>query len=154
MPAVKRGDTGTSGGLLRKAGLRRTPVRMGVLAVLAKSARPLGVPEVLDQLPNDTDAVTVYRTLNTFTRERLVHRVRGADRTWRYAMTAAGGGPAAASGAPHAHAHFVCDACGNVECLAAARIPKGLVESLRVGPRYAVRYPEVLLHGLCPKCRE
>jgi Fur family ferric uptake transcriptional regulator len=162
MPLVKRDSSVTAAAaLLRGAGLRRTPVRVGVLDVLAAAAAPLAAPDVLDRLPGHTDAVTVYRTLNTFTRERLAHRVRGADRTWRYALTANDGRPAsretsaagAAATAGHAHAHFVCDACGRVECLEAARIPRGLVESLRLGPRYSVRYPEVLLHGVCPKCK-
>jgi Fur family ferric uptake transcriptional regulator len=160
MPLVKRDTTVTTpAALLRGAGLRRTPVRIGVLDVLAAAARPIGVAEVLERLPDHTDEVTVYRTLNTFTRERLVHRVRGGDdRTWRYALTANDGRPAArrakaAKAAAHAHAHFVCDECGRVECLEAARIPRGLVESLHVGPKYAVSYPEVLLHGVCPKCK-
>ena len=151
--------------MLKSVGLRRTPVRVGVLELLSRSARPMGVAEVLGRLPDHTDEVTVYRTLNTFTREKLVHRVRGADRSWRYALGTAGGRGASSArarasaaaatedAAPHGHAHFVCDTCGNVECLEAARIPKGLVASLHVGPRYAVRYPEVLLHGQCPKCR-
>lgn len=133
--------------LLRKAGLRRTPVRVGVLEVLAGSDRPLGVPDVLRRLPDHTDAVTVYRTLNTFTRKKLVHRVRGEDRTWRYALS--GARPA---DVPHRHPHFVCEECGTVECLEGSKIPRGLVQSLRVDARRAVSYAEVVLHGLCPKC--
>ena len=149
--------------MLRGAGLRRTPVRLGVLEVLASSGvQPVGVPQVLEKLPAETDAVTVYRTLNTFTRKGLVHRVRGEDRTWRYALSAhrpAGEGhgkPVAAQEAPpsppHGHPHFVCDGCGTVECLEKSQIPNDLVRSLRVGSRYDVRYPEVVLHGLCPRC--
>ncbi len=140
--------------MLREAGLRRTPVRVGVLAVLAASGQPLGVPQVLERLPDDTDEVTVYRTLNTFTRKKLVHRVRGEDRTWRYAVGTSlpprDGG--AAAEAEHPHAHFVCDACGTVECLEQSEIPANFVRSLGIGNRYDIRYPEVLLHGVCPKC--
>ena len=145
--------------MLRVAGLRRTPVRLGVLEVLASSGgQPVAVPQVLEKLPTDTDAVTVYRTLNTFTRNGLVHRVRGEDRTWRYALSAhppAAEGPGKAARethSPHGHPHFVCDGCGTVECLEKSQIPKDFVRSLRVGSRYDVRYPEVLLHGLCPRC--
>ena len=146
--------------MLRDAGLRRTPVRLGVLEVLASSGgQPVAVPQVLEKLPSDTDAVTVYRTLNTFTRKRLVHRVRGEDRTWRYALSAhapaaeARGKSAAGESQPaHGHPHFVCDGCGTVECLEKSPIPKDFVRSLRVGSRYDVRYPEVVLHGLCPRC--
>ena len=146
--------------MLRDAGLRRTPVRLGVLEVLASSGgQPVAVPQLLEKLPTDTDAVTVYRTLNTFTRKRLVHRVRGEDRTWRYALSphappaeARGKVAAAESRPPHGHPHFVCDGCGTVECLEKSPIPKDFVRSLRVGSRYDVRYPEVVLHGLCPRC--
>ena len=134
-------------GSLLKAGLRRTPVRAGVLDILQKSSRPLGAVEILEKLPPHTDAVTVYRTLNTFTGKNVLHRVRGEDRVWRYAL----GDPQET--AAHQHPHFVCESCGKVECLKGAEIPEGFVRSLGVAAAYAIRYPEVLLHGLCPKCQ-
>jgi Fur family ferric uptake transcriptional regulator len=134
--------------LLKQINLRRTPVRLGVLNVLAAAQQPLGVQQVLDKLPEHTDTVTVYRTLNTFTTKGVVHRVRGEDRTWRYAISPADAGAPAA----HAHPHFVCDTCGTVECLEQSPIPATLVRSLKVAEQYEVRYPEVVLHGLCPRC--
>jgi Fur family ferric uptake transcriptional regulator len=149
VPDAERPGHAPAAELLRGAGLRRTPVRLGVLEVLARAGGPLGVPQIIERLPDRTDAVTVYRTLNTFTRKRLVHRVHGEDRTWRYALS---GSPLKSPA--HQHPHFVCDECGTVECLAEATIPRTFVPSLRVGARYAVRYPEVVLHGLCPKCHD
>lgn len=92
------------------------------------------------------DTVTVYRTLNTFVKKRLVHRVRGEDRSWLYAVGHVLDQPR------HLHPHFVCDECGKVECLDDSSIPGTFVESLRVQDGYAVAYPEVVLHGKCPKC--
>ena len=132
--------------LLKKSGLRRTPVRVGVLELLGSTHQPMDVPQILAKLPEKTDAVTVYRTLNTFTRKKLVHRVRGEDRGWRYAL--GNSGPAA----EHRHPHFVCEDCGKVECLGDADIPASFVRSLGVAPKYQVQYPEVVLHGLCPRC--
>jgi len=123
-------------------------VRLGVLKVLADSTQPLGVQQVLEKLPEHTDTVTVYRTLNTFTNKKVVHRVRGEDRTWRYAL----GGSERSAQQPHAHPHFVCETCGIVECLEDSQIPPTFVRSLKVGNRYEVHYPEVTLHGVCPKC--
>jgi len=142
---MKQDETVTK--LLKRAKLRRTPVRAGVLEILSRAARPLGAVDILEKLPPHTDAVTVYRTLNTFTGKNVLHRVRGEDRVWRYAM----GDPRET--AAHQHPHFVCEDCGKVECLRAAEIPKGFVESMAVGGNYAVHYPEVVLHGVCPKCR-
>ena len=133
--------------LLKRCKLRRTPVRAGALDVLSKASRPLGAVEILEKLPPHTDAVTVYRTLNTFTGKRVLHRVRGEDRVWRYAL-----GDAHETTA-HQHPHFVCEECGKVECLKGVEIPVSFVRTLGVSGAYAIRYPEVLLHGLCPKCQ-
>jgi Fur family ferric uptake transcriptional regulator len=135
--------------LLRKSKLRRTPVRAGVLEVLARAPRPLGAVEILEKLPPHTDAVTVYRTLNTYTQKNVCHRVRGEDRVWRYAL---GGEGDPQSTQAHHHPHFVCEICGRVECLKQTEIPANFVGSLGVGPRYTINYPEVVLHGTCPKC--
>jgi Fur family transcriptional regulator, ferric uptake regulator len=137
--------------LLKQIGLRRTPVRLGVLNVLAASPQPLDVQQVLEKLPDHTDTVTVYRTLNTFTAKKVVHRVRGDARTWRYALSPT---DPAEKAMPHAHPHFVCEACGTVECLESSQIPASLVRSLRVDDQYAIRYPEVVLHGVCPRCQD
>jgi Fur family ferric uptake transcriptional regulator len=134
--------------LLQTATLRRTPVRIGVLELLSRSSDPLAVTDMLQRLPRGTDAVTVYRTLNTFTRKKLIHRVRGEDRTWRYALSTD------QTEAPeHQHPHFVCEECGSVRCLATATVPSRFVQAMRVGADYAVRYAEVVLHGRCPQCR-
>ena len=133
---------------LRRSGLRCTPVRLGVIDVLTRTARPLSVTQILGRLKG-VDTVTVYRTLNTFVRKRLVHRVRGEDRSWLYAIS---GGDVLQPPAEHLHPLFVCDTCGKVECLDDAEIPQALVRSLGVKPEYAVSYPEVVLHGMCPKC--
>ena len=132
---------------LKKAGLRVTPVRLGVIDVLRRAGTPMDVPQILAKLPAYTDAVTVYRTLNTFTRKRMVHRVRGEDRSWRYAM-----GDMNDHRLEHRHPHFVCESCGKVECLKDAEIPRTLIKSLKLDDRYAVSYPEVVLHGTCPRC--
>ena len=137
--------------ILQGSGLRRTPVRLGVIDVLARGGgRAMTVPQILSKMKGAVDTVTVYRTLHAFVRKKLVHRVRGQDRSWRYAITAV----ADSSGRrrEHLHPHFVCDECGKVECLERAQIPISLVPSLGVNDGYEVHWPEVILHGLCPRC--
>ena len=133
------------GDVLRAAGLRRTPVRVGVLRVLAAAGGPLDVPAIVARLPDRADLVTAYRTLNTFTGKGLVHRVRGEARSWRYAL----GRPD--DDRAHRHPHFVCDDCGKVVCLDRVKVPTALTRTLAVDG-YTVRHTEVVLHGTCPKC--
>jgi Fur family ferric uptake transcriptional regulator len=119
---------------------------MGVIDTLARSGRPLTVPQILGKMKGAVDTVTVYRTLHTFVRKKLVHRVRGEDRSWLYALSDMQKPP------EHLHPHFVCDQCGKVECLEDAKVPPSFVASLAVRGEYEVRWPEVVLHGVCPRC--
>jgi Fur family ferric uptake transcriptional regulator len=146
MKKSARKEAPTPDSFLKTAGLRRTPVRLGVIRVLSGTGGAMEVPQILQGLPEHTDAVTVYRTLNTFIRRKLVHRVRGQGRSWQYAI-----GPSDKKSV-HQHPHFVCDDCGSVDCLSESVVPSGLVKSLKVAPGYAVSYPEIVLHGKCPKC--
>ncbi|MBC7772487.1 MAG: transcriptional repressor [Pyrinomonadaceae bacterium] len=145
---------------LRSAGLRATPVRLEVLAVLAASRSPLDAQEVAERLktPN-ADRVTVYRTLNSFVEAGLAHRLDPGDRIFRFGLA-----PPAQAGtlessrhpAGHAHPHFVCDECGTVECLNDSEVTVQ-TRAPTVGkktPSFRVKQHEVLLHGTCGECDE
>jgi Fur family ferric uptake transcriptional regulator len=134
--------------ILQNAGLRRTPVRLAVLDAVISSIRPLGAPDVIRQLGEDTDSVTVYRTLNTLAEHKLVHRVRGEGGAWQYAASSAN----ESEQKRHPHAHFVCDECGTVECLQRMPVPGALAHPTGLGKKYDVTYAEVLVHGVCPNC--
>jgi Fur family transcriptional regulator, ferric uptake regulator len=132
--------------LLRTAGLRRTPVRVGVIESLRAADRPSTVHDLLARLPSGTDAVTVYRTLKTLMDHKLVRRIRGEDRSWLF--------ESAESGAKqtHTHPHFVCDTCGTVECLPEEAVAKRTPVLPKLARGYEVTKEEITLHGVCPKC--
>ena len=140
-------QAGTFEAMLRRAGLRLTPARLAVLEVLSGGRDSMDVTQVHAKLSFHTDVVTVYRTLNTLVKKGLAHRVRGPERSRRYAA----GDPLDAS--RHQHPHFVCATCGKVECLDRVAVPADLVRTLRLGRGYTVSYAEVILHGVCPGCR-
>jgi Fur family ferric uptake transcriptional regulator len=145
-PHVEAASPPSAPSLLQRSGLRRTPVRLAVIEILARSGRPVSVPQILARMRGAVDTVTVYRTLHTFVRKKLVHRVRGEDRTWLYALSDA------RATRQHLHPHFVCEQCGKVECLEDAQVPAAFLSSLGVRDDYRVAWPEVVLHGLCPRC--
>ena len=133
--------------LLRAAGLRRTPVRVGVMESLSSAARPSSVQDLLTRLPAGTDAVTVYRTLKTLVDHKLARRVRGEDRGWLFEVASTD------AAKTHQHPHFVCDTCGTIECLpdVSLRTPR-IPVSAKLAHGYEVTKQEVTLHGVCPKC--
>jgi Fur family ferric uptake transcriptional regulator len=131
--------------MLHEVGLKRTAVRVGVLAMLSGERGPMSAGQILARLPKGTDTVTLYRTLKSFAEKKLVHRVRGDDQVWRYGM-----GDLKAR--RHEHAHFVCDGCGTVECLPEKAVGEKRVKRAGLGEGYSVAYSEVLVHGTCPDC--
>jgi Fur family ferric uptake transcriptional regulator len=132
--------------LLQSAALRRTGTRMQVLEALQAAGQPVTAAEVLERL-GQADRVTIYRTLNTLADKRIVHRVQGDDRVWRFAL-------GASQQHEHHHVHFECDTCGTVECLESAPIPDDLSRTLKVDRRYRVSSADVTLHGTCPDCTD
>ena len=73
--------------LLRGVGLKCTRVRLAVLDILTQNGQPLSAALILERLPTAIDRVTLYRTLNTLTDKKLLHRVHGDDQIWRYGVS-------------------------------------------------------------------
>lgn len=132
--------------ILHAAGLRRTPVRSGVIDVLSRARRPQSVHDIFAALPQGTDVVTVYRTLNKLVEKNLARRIRSEDRSWLFELAGAG------KETDHVHAHFVCDSCGTVECLPDVTLPSFTARSAKLEKGYEVTKQDLTLHGVCPKC--
>lgn len=128
---------------LRAAGLRVTGPRVAVLRALAESPLPVSAQEALESAAAaGMDRVTVYRTLNTLVDAGLAHRMDPGDRVWRYGLL----------GEEHdQHAHFVCDQCGAIRCLADATISVSF-KGRASRERFRVTQQDVYLHGSCEEC--
>jgi Fur family ferric uptake transcriptional regulator len=125
---------------LRDTGERVTPARLAVLAVLHGARRALSHHEIEATLGTGRtlDRVTLYRVLDWLVAQDLAHRVVGLDRIGRYSP---------ARGAHDRHAHFQCNGCGTVICLAKkaprrVQLPRGF-RSERVA---------VTVEGRCAEC--
>jgi Fur family transcriptional regulator, ferric uptake regulator len=128
---------------LRRNGLRATPSRIAVLAVVRAGGEPMSHSEVARRLAREPwDRATIYRNLIDLADVGLVRRTDVGDHVWRFEAIDH-------RHAATAHPHFTCTACGAVECL-----PAG---SVAVVPRRAPsavrrRDVEVHLRGLCDDC--
>lgn len=130
---------------LRQSGLRVTKSRLEVIHCLADSPTPSSALDVLSSLGGKSlDRVTVYRTLNSLVDHGLAHRIDPGDRIWRYGLI----------GDTHTeHAHFVCDACGDIKCLEDAMI-RVQMKGGREPEKFKVTQRDVYLHGTCEECIE
>lgn len=146
MTSAKTRDTESLQEELRGAGLRATASRIAVLRMLRAARAPLTHAEVSDALSKDGwDRATLYRNLLDFTKVGLAKRADLGDHVWRFE---------AISGRHHDdgdhHPHFVCNACGVVECI--SDLVLTLPRSTSAPRSVRAREVEVQLTGRCDRC--
>jgi Fur family ferric uptake transcriptional regulator len=138
--------------LLRESGLRATGPRVAVLEVLERHERPLTHGEVADALDETGfDRATLYRNLVDMTETGLLRRSDYGDHVWRFELTAR-----ESEHQKDGHPHFICKACGTVECLpmdaVAIHATRKSPKAVRRRARSLVSGVQVELRGLCDAC--
>ncbi|GBC61031.1 transcriptional repressor [Desulfonema ishimotonii] len=131
--------------LLKKGGLASTTNRLSVLEVIGNSTAPLTAQDVFETLRRSrhVNRVTVYRILELLVEKKLLERISGGDRAFRYGM----GGKAGQKN----HPHFFCTGCGSMECLRPESIHFDMAAFVRTFTG-EVEKVEVRIDGLCKNC--
>ena len=92
---------------LRGASLKVTPARLSVLQVLENADIPLDVKAIAEYLRNKNikvDKVTIFRIINSFTRNGLVRQLWLNEDKSRYELVP-----------KKDHHHFICQECGVIK---------------------------------------
>ena len=125
---------------------RYTPMRRVLVEVLAGSARPLTIPEILAAAPALPQS-SAYRNVTALIDAGVVRRVAGTDDHGRFELSEEFSGH---------HHHLVCAACGKVEDLPPSqRLERALGDAVRAVAQdqgYRVIEHRVDLLGFCPDC--
>jgi Fur family ferric uptake transcriptional regulator len=124
--------------------LRKTAMRMDVLQVfLDKEEIALSNQELEAEL-EDSDRVTLYRTLKTFEKKGIIHQAIDGSGTNKYAMCHAD-----CSEHEHVdnHAHFHCTQCEKTLCLEQIDVPQ-----VEVPSGYTVQTSYMVIQGQCNQC--
>lgn len=132
--------------LCASRGQNFTKVRREVLRALLANHRPLGAYEIIDVLARDQARpapITVYRALDFLMANGLVHRIES-----RNAFLACA----------HDHetaamvAFLICECCGAVGEMPAARVAQSLVDAASE-TGFAPKLSVVEITGLCAHCQ-
>ena len=117
-----------------------TGQRLAILRELARQRMPTSHPELTERLAGPgLDRATIYRNLLSLTEAGLLVRTRLGDNVWRFQL------PNTESTEHNAHPHFVCNHCGEVECLPKSAVVLG-AEAVRN------EVAEIVLRGRCAAC--
>ncbi|WP_297333524.1 transcriptional repressor [Flavobacterium sp.] len=120
---------------------RNTPAKEAVLDVLKKAGKALNHETVQDNLSIDIDRATVYRVLNRFCDDGILHRVVAEDGKQYFAVCSK------CDSEKHSdnHFHFRCTGCNTLECLPTPvqfTVPEG----------YFAESINCIINGRCKNC--
>jgi len=129
--------------VLKSFGLKSTPTRLMVLEVFSRYCKPINAEYVLKILKSkNLDAVTVYRTLSSFEKKGIIHKVDLRRDSVYYEY----------SNHRHHH-HIVCVDCGYIEKFEDCRISEMSKELLGKNSKFKIIQSHSFeLFGLCQKC--
>ncbi|MGS2727139.1 Fur family transcriptional regulator [Psychroserpens sp. BH13MA-6] len=121
---------------------RNTPTKDAVMHLLLNSKKALSQDAIEKQLDIAINRATIYRILNRFCEDEIVHKIVAEDGKQYFAICKKCEHPQ--EGMSH-HFHFRCLSCDTVECL---QIP---VE-YSVPNGYEVQNANCILTGICDDC--
>lgn len=121
---------------------RNTESKEAVLSVLTRSRKAMSQDAIEKKMEISVDRATIYRILNRFCEDGLVHRIVADDGKQYFAVCVKCEGPKAV---PDNHFHFRCTNCETIECLPSLvqfSLPKG----------YSIQRLNCVLVGICKDC--
>lgn len=130
--------------LLKRKRLSITDSRKQILQFFMQQQGALSHSDIEKKMGAAFDRVTIYRTLQTFLENGILHAIPSADNAVRYALC----NDACAPGHHHhQHIHFFCHQCRHTFCLddsvtPAVPLPRG----------YQAKEVDVLVKGVCKNC--
>ena len=133
------------GKILSKNGLSKTSFRKKLIKLFYLSKSSLSIDEIINGLDYKIDKVSVYRALNAFEENGLIHKVPDKGNLMRYALCQS---ECSSTKHSHNHAHLLCDKCNSTFCLNDFKIP---VENKYKG--FIVTNSKIILEGRCIDCQ-
>ena len=133
---------------LKDHNLRNTECRRAVTGLFLEHPHvALSHQDLETELGQKFDRATLYRTLNSFEENNVVHKIMDDQGITKYALC-----PTECSHNGHGvvdHIHFQCTVCNTTECL-----DKAATFQLHLPEGYQVKDSNFLLTGTCPKCAQ
>jgi len=122
-----------------------TAMRLVVLDYLLKQTSAVSLTDIELSLEK-TDRVTLYRSIKTFEKRGLVHRIDDGTGITKFALCQ----PACTINGHHdLHVHFYCTHCRETHCLTKTQIPE-----VKLPGGYERQETSLVVKGLCPSCRK
>jgi Fur family ferric uptake transcriptional regulator len=120
---------------------RNTPSKEAVLNLLTSTGKAMSHEAIEQKIEVDIDRATIYRVLNRFCEDGLVHKIVAEDGKQYFAVCM----KCDERSFTDNHFHFRCTQCQTIECL-----PQAVHFSISEG--YKVESVNCVLTGICKDC--
>ena len=124
--------------------IQPTAMRLLVLKQLVESKSAISLSE-LENSFESADKVTLYRTLKTFEKKKLIHSIDDGSRAVKYALCEEN----CECEPQDQHVHFHCEKCEETYCLTNTKIP-----SLNIPIAFQANSVNMVYKGICVNCTE
>lgn len=130
--------------ILKEKGLRVTPIRIKILELFGSTQIALSQSDLESEL-DESDRITLYRTLKRFESTGILHKVINDSNQKKFALCSDSCGYG-----DHVdeHVHFQCEKCGNTQCLEDVPIPQ-----ITVPDGFKMNSSKILMTGICNQCQ-
>lgn len=132
--------------ILSQSGLSKTSFRKFLIAHFYKTQNSLSVEEIINDLSYKVDKVSVYRALNAFEKNGLIHKVPDKANLIRYALCQS---ECNSDEHLHNHAHLLCSNCNETFCINDFKIP-----AINEYKGFLIKNLKVILEGSCIDCQQ
>lgn len=120
---------------------RNTLSKESVLSVLTNNKKAMSQDAIVAQMDVTADRATVYRILNQFCEDQIVHKMVADDGKQYFAVCV----KCDKKTIPNNHFHFRCTECETIECLP-------VTVEFSVPKKYNVQRMNCVLIGICKDC--
>ena len=120
---------------------RNTVTQEAVLSVLTSKRMAMSQDAILKQMDIEADRATIYRILNRFCEDEIVHKIVADDGKQYFAVCTKRDEVTI----PGNHFHFRCTTCETIECLSS-------IVEYSVPESYKVESLNCVLVGVCKDC--
>ena len=127
---------------LRKRNIKPTAMRELVLKVLTDQKTAISLPE-LEQKFEKADKATLYRTLKTFEKQKLIHSIDDGTGPVKYALCL----EECSCSVNDLHVHFHCTECNKTYCLHEIPVP-----DISLPKGFTLESVNMVVQGVCANC--
>jgi Fur family ferric uptake transcriptional regulator len=125
--------------------LKKTKGREAILDVLETEQSPVDVSHIQNHLHEkavQVDPATIYRILDAFYKNGIVHRFEFHEGKFRYELSS-----------KQDHHHLICEGCGNIEDIANCNI-NTVKKDIATKKGFLVKHHSLEFFGLCKNCQK